>query len=74
MVRKEVLEELVLNTVMEELNAPETKNNIVSGLLQLQNQNKSRAFPFAQRTAADGNGIKQPCCRHRAWYSVQYDQ
>lgn len=36
MVRKEVLEELVLNTVMEELNAPETKNNIVSGLLQLQ--------------------------------------
>lgn len=36
MVRKEVLEELVLNTVMEELNAPETMNNIVSGLLQLQ--------------------------------------
>ena len=34
MVRKEVLEELVLNTVMEELNAPETMNNIVSGLLQ----------------------------------------
>lgn len=36
MVRKEVLEELVLNTVMEELNAPETIDNIVSGLLQLQ--------------------------------------
>ena len=36
MVRKEVLEELVLNTVIEELNAPETIDNIVSGLLQLQ--------------------------------------
>lgn len=36
MVRKEVLEELVLNAVIEELNAPETIDNIVSGLLQLQ--------------------------------------
>lgn len=36
MVRKEVLEELVFNTIMEELNAPKTIDNIVNGLLQLQ--------------------------------------
>ena len=35
-VRKEVLEELVLNAIIEELNKPATVSHIVSGLMQLQ--------------------------------------